>query len=111
MKYLKKKIAALILGSPSMLIFPSCLYGEPYYYNCQNDHHCRQFPNGKCDLQNGKDSDGNKGGYCEYPGYTRCPEHSIIWNDDTVINYVPDGQDCSSLQNSSNNSDSNSEIS
>ncbi len=91
MKYVKGKIAALLLGTP--IAFLAACYGPaPFYYSCANDHHCRQFPNGKCDIHDCKDSAGNKGGYCEYPGYKQCGGYPG-WQTDSIT-YVPEGQDC-----------------
>ena len=103
MKYLKGKIASLVLGTP--IAFLSACYGpEPFYYSCQNDHHCRQFPDGKCEIQDGKDSAGEKGGYCEYPGYKRCYSD---WVENTIT-YVPENEECPD-RNWNNSSDSSSD--
>ncbi len=94
MQYIKGKIASMILSSPLVFIMPSCvsLYGPPpSYYNCANDNHCRQFPEGKCNIQEGKDSSGEKGGYCSYPGYKMCYEPT----DSPLIEYVPENEKCS----------------
>ena len=106
MQYLKGKIAAFIMGTPAVL-FLSCVYGPVHYYSCQNDDHCRQFPNGKCEIQKGKDSAGAKGGYCEYEGYTRCPSGTVV--EDEVIKYVPKGEKCPDESNVNPGSDSNSD--
>ena len=109
MKYVKTKLASIVLGTP--IAFLSACYGPaPFYYNCANDHHCRQFPNGKCDIKDGKDSAGEKGGYCEYPGYTRCYDY---WTHQELT-YVLEGQECPDRwadedSDSDNKSDSSSD--
>ncbi len=95
MKYVKQKIAALVLGAP--IAFLAACYGpEPINYNCTKSggYKCDQYPNGKCVMEDGKDDAGEKGGFCEYPGYKLCSPGRFD------SKYVPEGQECHSLPDS-----------